>query len=100
MTRFLSLLVVVPLFAASPEAEIRKVLDDQTAAWNRGDVRGFMEGYDKSESTTRFGVGTLNFSEVEIRHLWRRPGGDTGGIFTLLFHKLPVGWRMILDHTH
>jgi uncharacterized protein (TIGR02246 family) len=138
MARFLWLLLAVPLFAASPEAEIRKVLDDQTAAWNRGDVRGFMEGYDKSESTTFVGtsvtkgfaqvlanyeknyptrekMGTLKFSEVEIRHLspdyasvigrfhldrTTAAGGDTGGIFTLLFHKLPVGWRIILDHTH
>lgn len=32
------------------EAAIRKVLDDQVTAWNRGDVEGFMSiGYWKSE---------------------------------------------------
>ena len=26
-------------------AAIRQVMDDQTAAWNRGDIEGFMQGY-------------------------------------------------------
>ena len=30
-------------------AEIRKVMDDQAAAWNRGDIDGFMRGYWRSE---------------------------------------------------
>lgn len=30
-------------------AAIRKVMDDQAAAWNRGDIDGFMAGYWKSE---------------------------------------------------
>jgi len=42
--------VVFAIMAASreepsPQAAIRKVLDDQDAAWNRGDLAGFMEGY-------------------------------------------------------
>ena len=28
---------------------IRKVMDDQAIAWNRGDIDGFMQGYWKSE---------------------------------------------------
>jgi ketosteroid isomerase-like protein len=38
-----------PTFAQTGAAEaIRKVMDDQTAAWNRGDLEGFMAGYWKS----------------------------------------------------
>ncbi|MEO6655951.1 MAG: DUF4440 domain-containing protein [Pyrinomonadaceae bacterium] len=33
-------------------AAIRKVMDDQAAAWNRGDIDSFMEGYWKSEKLT------------------------------------------------
>ena len=33
-------------------AEIRKVMDDQTAAWNRGDIDGFMKGYWNSPQMT------------------------------------------------
>jgi ketosteroid isomerase-like protein len=92
MTRLLWLLLTLPLFAASPEQDIRRVLDDQVAAWNRGDIPGFMEGYDKSESTTFISstitkghaevlanyrkryptpekMGTLRFSDLEIRPL-------------------------------
>lgn len=31
------------------EAAIRKVMDDQVAAWNRGDLEAFMRGYWRSE---------------------------------------------------
>ena len=34
------------------EAAIRKVMDDQAAAWNRGDIEGFMAGYWRSEKLT------------------------------------------------
>lgn len=27
------------------KAAIRRVMDEQTAAWNRGDIEGFMQGY-------------------------------------------------------
>ena len=31
---------------------IQKVMDDQVAAWNRGDLEGFMDGYWRSEKMT------------------------------------------------
>ena len=130
-------MLALPLMAASPEQDIRRVLSDQVAAWNRGDIPGFMEGYDKSESTTFVGatitkghaavlenyrkryptpekMGALRFSDLEIRllgsdyasvigrfHLDRsaQAGGESSGIFTLLFHKTGKGWKVILDHT-
>ncbi|HKB39279.1 MAG TPA: nuclear transport factor 2 family protein [Gemmataceae bacterium] len=42
--------VVVPV--ESPEEAIRRVLDDQVKAWNRGDLEGFMAGYWKSPELT------------------------------------------------
>ncbi|HKP46992.1 MAG TPA: nuclear transport factor 2 family protein [Pyrinomonadaceae bacterium] len=74
-------------------AAIKAVLDEQTAAWNRGDIDNFMAGYDRSEKTvfvggatvtrgwqtvlerykknydTREKMGTLSFSDVEITPL-------------------------------
>lgn len=38
--------------AEKTKAEIRKVLDEQTAAWNRGDIEGFMRGYWNSPEMT------------------------------------------------
>lgn len=137
MMKYVALLAALPLLAASGEQPIRQVLDAQVAAWNRGDIPGFMEGYDKSDSTTFVGatitkghaqvlanylkrypsresMGVLKFTGLDIRmlgsdyavvignfHLDRRAqaGGETSGIFTLLFHKTSQGWRIILDHT-
>jgi beta-aspartyl-peptidase (threonine type) len=70
---------------------IRAVLDAQVAAWNRGDIEGFMDGYWRSSETefvsgdtltkgwqtvldrykkgydTREKMGTLKFSDLEIK---------------------------------
>jgi ketosteroid isomerase-like protein len=54
MSRISALLFAVVLPLSLPSGEptakdaIRKVLDDQVKAWNRGDLPGFMEGYWKS----------------------------------------------------
>ena len=123
--------------AETPESAIRAVLSAQVAAWNRGDIRAFMNGYERSEQTTFVGatvtkghaevlasylkryptreaMGSLTFSGLEIRplgdayvsvlghfHLDRSAaaGGPKSGIFTLLFRKTPLGWKIILDHT-
>lgn len=88
-----SLAASLPAFAQSvgkAEAGIRKVMDDQAAAWNRGDIDGFMQGYWRSEKLTfvsetsvtrgwqqtldrykksydtRAKMGTLTFSDLEI----------------------------------
>ena len=114
---------------------ILAVLTTQQSDWNKGDIRGFMGGYWNSSELTFAGthgftrgwqpvlaryeknyadkaaMGTLDFSELEIRQLgpsaalvlgkWhlQRQGGDVGGIFTLVFQKFPEGWRIIHDHT-
>jgi beta-aspartyl-peptidase (threonine type) len=125
---------------ASPPDEasrgIRKVLDDQVVAWNKGYLEGFMAGYwnspklsfasgkDKTrgwqatfdrykkryQSEGRE-MGKLSFSELEIdplspdsayvRGRWKLvTSKDTpGGLFTLIFKKMPEGWRIIHDHT-
>ncbi|MEO7166401.1 MAG: nuclear transport factor 2 family protein [Chthoniobacterales bacterium] len=120
--------------AAEPDS-IRAVLDAQVAAWNRGDIAGFMQGYARSPATTfvsgdevtrgwetvraRYAkkydsaekMGRLTFSEIEMMPLgedatlvlgtWslQRAKDQPHGKFTLLFRRLPEGWRIVLDHT-
>ena len=74
-------------------AAVRAVLDAQAAAWNRGDIDGYMDGYARDETTifisgdsitrgwktvldrykrnydTREKMGTLAFTELEIKPL-------------------------------
>lgn len=39
--------------------QVRTALDQQTAAWNRGDLEGFMAGYKKAPSLTFFSGDTI-----------------------------------------
>ncbi len=137
MFRLLALLYCAPLLF-SQEAAVRKVLLDSEAAWNRGDLRAFASYYDDSPQTTFIGhevtrggtqaileryqrgyptrekMGTLTFSEIEVRplgsgyaltigkfNLKRTPagGGDASGRFTLVLRKTKAGWKIIHDHT-
>ncbi len=54
MTRIqlLALLALVPLARADDAADIKQVLADQVAAWNKGDLVGFMKGYWNSKDLT------------------------------------------------
>ena len=88
---FLLPIVLVSIAAAQADssAAIRKVMDDQAAAWNRGDIETFMDGYWRSDKLvfvsnnvtrgwkptldrykktygTREKMGTLTFSDLEI----------------------------------
>lgn len=87
---------------SAASAAIRRVLDMQVAAWNRGDIDGFMEGYARSNETTfvsgdtvtrgwqtvleryksrydsRDKMGTLRFSELETKLLGRDTASALG----------------------
>jgi ketosteroid isomerase-like protein len=116
-------------------AAVRAVIESQAAAWNRGDIEGYMEGYAKEDSTefvsgdtvtrgwrtvlerykahydSRAKMGTLTFSELEIKPLseyyimatgrWQlaRDADTPHGRFTLIFRRTPAGWRIVHDHT-
>lgn len=76
--------------ADSPQRQIRRVMDEQVAAWNRGDIEAFMAGYWRSDKLvfvsgdkvtrgwqqtldnykrsydTRAKMGTLSFTDLEF----------------------------------
>lgn len=125
------------------EAAIRAAMAAQTAAWNRGDIKAFMQGYENSPQTTFIGaevrkgyepilqryehsytnqaqMGSLTFSDLAVRllpgdcgktdyavvtgrfHLVRSQKGSAkkdDGIFSLVWHRGPQGWKIVLDHT-
>ncbi len=91
-------------------SQVRKVLDTQVSAWNRGDIEGFMKGYWKSEKmlfisgntvsrgwqaafdrykkgyATKEKMGILSFSELEITVLSKKAALVVGR-FTLVREK-------------
>ena len=77
------------MMAATPEADIRRVLDDQAAAWNAGDVRTYMNGYADSPSTTFVGSDIAKgYAQVLARYLNRYPTKETMG--ALAFSGLEI----------
>jgi ketosteroid isomerase-like protein len=55
-----TLLLLSPItLAQNTDTGLRKILDDQTAAWNRGDLTGFMQGYWRSPEVTFFSGDTI-----------------------------------------
>jgi ketosteroid isomerase-like protein len=131
-----------PLTVADEDA-IRADMAAQAAAWNRADIPTFMQSYEDSPETTFIGahlrkgygpilerykqsystreqMGTLTYSDLEIRllpsscgrfefavvtgtfHLERTAKGEAkkdDGIFSLVWRKGPQGWKILLDHT-
>jgi ketosteroid isomerase-like protein len=116
---------------------IRKVIEEQQAAWNRQDLPGFMAGYWHSPELTFFSgaheskgwqaaldryrknyqgagheMGKLEFANLRIEmlgpeaafvrgefHLKMSDGKTPNGLFTLVFRKLPEGWKIVHDHS-
>ena len=65
----------------------------------------------KKNYPDRAAMGQLDFSDLEFRFLgpdaalvlgrWhlKRETDDLGGVFTLVWQRLPEGWKIIHDHT-
>ena len=141
---FILLTLITPACVSTPDsakenaqavAAVRAVVEAQQAAWNRGDIEGFMDGYERADTTTfvsgdtitrgwqtvlerykqhydsRDKMGTLTFSELEIKPLspfyaladgrWQltRANDAPHGRFTLLFRRTSNGWRVVHDTT-
>ena len=66
--------------AVTPEQEIRSVLTRQVEDWNRGDVRAFMDGYEKSDSLTFIGKTiTRGHANVLANYLKNYPSKEKMG---------------------
>ena len=114
------------------------MLKNSQAAWNRGDLVTFAADYEDSPQTTFIGkdvthggtaavlarykahyatreaMGTLSYSEIEVRPLapgvvlvngkydlkrTAAGGGDASGRFTLVIRQTGKGWKIIHDHS-
>lgn len=55
-----------------PTASVRAVLDAQVAAWNRGDLTGYMAGYAQSPELTFYSGGTVTLGWQPTLDRYRR----------------------------
>ena len=96
----LALLVATPLFAVQHHvtkkdlAAIREVLDAQVAAWNHGDVDGYMAGYAPGDDTTFVGTDTVTRGWKTVRDRYKAKYDTPAKMGTLAFSDLgfrPLG---------
>jgi hypothetical protein len=74
----------------SVEASLRQLLDRQVAAWNEGDVDGFMEGYWKSEETSFSGTSGVTRGWQGLHDRYKRNYPDRATMGKLTFGKIEV----------
>ena len=73
----------------SPSA-IRAVLDAQAAAWNRGDIEGYMNGYDRSPKTEFVGGDSITRGWQEVLDRYKKRYDTREKMGTLTFSDLEI----------
>lgn len=72
------------------EDEVRAVLDVQAAAWNRGDVESFMQGYWRSEQLTFAGANGVTRGWQGVLERYRRNYPDRKAMGRLSFSEIEI----------
>ena len=75
---------------AAAESAIRAALETQSAAWNRGDIESFMEGYWKSEDTEFVGAAGVTRGWQSVLDRYRKNYPDRKAMGHLTFSELEV----------
>ena len=71
-------------------AAIRAVLDAQAAAWNRGDLEGYMDGYDRSPNTEFVGGDTITRGWQTVLDRYRKNYNSREKMGVLTFSELEI----------
>lgn len=95
--RFMAVCVVllgcIPLIVAQTATDdasaIRAVMTAQVAAWNRGDIPGFLEGYENSPQTTFIG-SSIQHGYAPILERYRKAYANKAQMGTLTFREISV----------
>ena len=92
------IVVASPLAAAQDKSNydikaataIRAVLDAQAAAWNRGELEGYMDGYDRSSNTEFVGGDTITRGWQTVLDRYRRNYNSREKMGVLTFSELEI----------
>ena len=99
MKKPISLLLAIILMIASatsvfatpdPNAEILAVLNAQVAAWNRGDIDGFMDGYVRSDKLEFVSGGKITRGWQTVRDRYHRKYDSREKMGRLTFSEIKV----------
>jgi ketosteroid isomerase-like protein len=72
------------------ETAIRQLLNEQTAAWNHGDINGFMKGYWQSDSLMFIGKSGITYGWQKTLDNYKKGYPDTTAMGKLNFEILEV----------
>jgi ketosteroid isomerase-like protein len=81
------------------ETAIRQLLDEQSKAWNRGDVENFMEGYWKDDSLMFIGKSGITYGWNNTLKNYKRGYPDTTSMGKLKFTLINVK-KLSADYYH
>ena len=84
------LVTAPPVFAADAAAEIRAVMEAQVAAWNRGDIDGFMNGYVRSDKLEFVSKGKITRGWQTVRDRYRKKYSSREAMGTLKFSDIEI----------
>ena len=76
--------------AAEVERGVRATLDAQVAAWNGGSIRGFMEGYARTDTLVFLSGGSVRRGWEEALYAYVRGYPDRDAMGTLSFEGIEV----------
>jgi len=76
--------------AVGAEQQVRAVLDSQVRAWNAGDLRGFMEGYARSDQTRFQSAGDVSLGWQTVFDRYQKRYGDRASMGILRFSEVDV----------
>jgi ketosteroid isomerase-like protein len=89
----LLLFVLVPFLVAGQtkdEKKIRQLLNNQTEAWNRGDIKGFMDGYWESDSLMFIGKTGVTYGWTNTLNNYIKGYPDTAAMGQLHFDLISI----------
>ena len=75
---------------SNDDAEIRAVMSAQAAAWNRGDIDGFMNGYARSDATEFISGDKLTRGWQTVRDRYKKKYDSREKMGTLTFSELKI----------
>lgn len=75
---------------SADEAVIRKILDRQSAAWNKGNIDGFMEGYWQHDSLMFIGKKGITYGWENTRNNYKKSYPDSTAMGKLQFTIIQV----------
>lgn len=87
---FLLLSIFTSANAQTPDQQIRSILNEQTQAWNKGDLINFMKGYWQSDSLLFVGKSGPSYGYAAALKNYRKGYPDTASMGKLAFTLLQV----------